>query len=556
MAFVQAPPQLANPFSSDRVLRSYLRRTMPPAKLEPLESEAMALGEIVSNLYPKQLQALGEQPQLTQWDAWGNRIDRIELTPYWQQMPEIAARFGLIAHGYDKDQGAHARIYQFSLVYLYAAASEFYGCPLAMTDGAARTLLETTNRKLIERAVPHFLAREAEGLWTCGQWMTETSGGSDVSGSESIASRDDQGQWQIYGRKWFASSVNSEAALLLARPEGAEHAGADGLALFYVEPRDEHGKLRQIEIDRLKDKLGTRKLPTAELRLFGTPADPVNGLSHGVRGITPVLNITRLWNAFTALSLYRRGLQLLQDYGNKRNVSGKPLSRQPLHRDTMADLLAEFEGGFHLTMHVAELMGKQEHGLLDEGHSALWRLLTPLAKLWTAKQAVTGLSEIVEGFGGAGYVESTGLPSLLRDAQVLTIWEGTTNVMALDVLRVLRGTEGAFTAFQTALRGLAAQISAQELTTVRDAILSASQALNEGMPSLLRRGDGRESGARTFAIALARTMAAALLGRHADWSMRAENDGRPAAAARRFVSRGLVTAFDGHDPDADLLAES
>ncbi len=555
MAFVQAPPELANPFSSDRVLRSYLRRTMPPAMLETLESEAMALGEIVSDLYPKQLQALDEQPRLIQWDAWGNRVDRIELAPYWQQMPEIAAHFGLVAHGYDKDKGAHARIYQFSLAYLYAAASEFYGCPLAMTDGATRTLFETTNRPLIERAVPHFLAREADSLWTCGQWMTETSGGSDVSASETIASRDDQGRWQIYGRKWFTSATTSEAALLLARPESGEHSDADGLALFYVEPRDEHGRLRQIEIDQLKNKLGTRKLPTAELRLFGTPAEPVNGLSHGVRGIAPVLNITRLWNAYTALSLYRRGLQLLQDYGSRRNVFGKALGRQPLHRDTMADLLAEFEAGFHLTMHVAELLGKQEHGLLDESHSALWRLLTPLAKLWTAKQAVTGLSEIIEGFGGAGYVESTGLPALLRDAQVLTIWEGTTNVMALDVLRVLRGTEGAFTAYQTALRGLAAQISAQELLPVREAILAASKSLNEGMPSLLRSDDDRQSGARTFAIALARTMAAALLGRHADWSMRAENDRRPAAAARRFVRPGLVKLFEGHDPDADLLAE-
>ena len=555
MAFVQAPPQLANPFSGDRVLRSYLRRTLPPALLDTLENEAMALGELVKDLYPQQLQAIDQQPRLVQWDAWGNRIDRIELAPYWEQMPEIAARFGLVAHGYDKEKGAHARVYQFTLVYLYAAASEFYGCPLAMTDGATRALLETTNHRLIDRAVPHFLAREAEGLWTSGQWMTETTGGSDVSGSETIASRDDQGQWRIYGRKWFTSATTSEATLLLARPEGSEHSGADGLALFYLEPRDDHGKLRQIEIDRLKDKLGTRKLPTAELRLFGTPAEPVNGLSHGVRAISPVLNLTRLWNCFTALSLYRRGLQLLQDYGSRRQVFGKPLGEQPLHRDTLADLLAEFEAGFHLTMYLAELLGKHENGLLDESHRALWRLLTPLAKLWTAKQAVAGLSEIIEGFGGAGYVETTGLPGLLRDAQVLTIWEGTTNVMALDVLRVLRGTEGAFTAYQTALRGLAAQISAQELLSVRQAVLSASQALNEGLPGLLRGGEHGQSGARSFSIALARTISAALLGRHADWCLRAQDDGRPVAAARRFVRRGLVNLFDSPDPDADLLTE-
>lgn len=554
MAFVQPAPELSNPFQADRVLRSYLRRVLPPARLETLETEAMALGEVMRQLYPRQLAEAELQPTLQHWDAWGNRVDRIELSPLWRELPELAARFGLVAHGYDPAHEAQARIYQFTLVYLFNPGSEFYGCPLAMTDGATRALLDSANRALIDRAVPHFLAREAGEFWTCGQWMTETSGGSDVGRCETIASRDDSGQWRIYGRKWFTSATTSDATLLLARPESTDLNGTDALALFYLEPRDEQGLLCQIEIDRLKDKLGTRKLPTAELRLFGTPAEPVNGLGHGIRAIAPVLNITRLWNAFTALGLYRRGLQLLDDYAHRRFVFGKALASQPLHRETMADLKAEFEAGFHLTMYVAELLGKQEHGQLDDAHRALWRLLTPLTKLWTARQAITGLSEIVEGFGGAGYIESTGIPVLLRDAQVLSIWEGTTNVLALDVLRVLRGTEGAFSAYQTALRGLAAQISSPELAEVRAAILVASKTLSEGMTRLVRDRRGSEACARALALGLARSMALALLARHADWSLRAEEDARPAAAARRFGRQPLVRLADGADPDADLLA--
>lgn len=555
MGFVQSGPELSNPFQGDRVLRSYLRRVLPPARLERLETEAMALGEVMRELYPRQLAEARLEPSLQHWDAWGNRIDRIELSPLWRDLPELAARFGLVAHGYDAAHEAQARIHQFALVYLFNPGSEFYGCPLAMTDGATRALLDSANRPLIERAVPHFLAREAADFWTCGQWMTETTGGSDVSQSETIASRDDRGQWRIYGRKWFTSATTSEATLLLARPESTDLNGADALALFYLEPRDEQGRLCQIEIDRLKDKLGTRKLPTAELRLFGAPAQPVNGLGHGVRAIAPVLNITRLWNAFTALGLYRRGLQLLADYAHRRNVFGQALARQPLYRETMADLQAEFEAGFHLTMYVAELLGKQEHGQLDDAHRALWRLLTPLAKLWTARQAIAGLSEIVEGFGGAGYIESSGIPVLLRDAQVLSIWEGTTNVLALDVLRVLRGTEGAFSAYQTALRGLAAQVSSEALAEVRVAILDASKTLSEGMTRLVRDRRGSEACARALALGLARSMALALLARHADWSLRAEEDGRPAAAARRFARQPLVRLAEGADPDADLLAD-
>ncbi|MCB1640263.1 MAG: acyl-CoA dehydrogenase family protein [Xanthomonadales bacterium] len=555
MGFVQSAPVLDNPFQGDRVLRSALRRLLPPARLEALETEAMALGEILRELYPRQLAEATLEPRLQHWDGWGNRIDRIELSPLWRELPELAARFGLVAHGYDSALEAQARIHQFALVYLFNPGSEFYGCPLAMTDGATRALLDSANRPLIDRAVPHFLAREAADFWTCGQWMTETTGGSDVSQSETIASRDDSGQWRIYGRKWFTSATTSEATLLLARPESSDLDGADGLALFYLEPRDEQGRLNQIEIDRLKDKLGTRKLPTAELRLFGAAATPVNGLGHGIRAIAPVLNITRLWNAFTALGLYRRGLQLLGDYARRRAVFGKPLAEQPLHRETVADLQAEFEAGFHLTMYVAELLGKQEHGQLDDPHRALWRLLTPLAKLWTAKAAVAGLSEIVEGFGGAGYIERTGIPVLLRDAQVLSIWEGTTNVLALDVLRVLRGTDGAFSAYQNALRGLAAQIGSSELREVQAAVLSASKTLSEGMAMLLRDRRNAEALARSLALGLARSMALALLARHADWSLRAEQDPRAAAAARRFARRPLVTLAEGADPDADLLAD-
>jgi hypothetical protein len=321
--------------------------------------------------------------------------------------------------------------------------------------------------------------------------------------------------------------------------------------LFYLEPRDAADRLQNIRIDRLKDKLGTRKLPTAELTLDGAVAHLVGGERHGVRLIAPVLNQTRVWNSFAALSYFRKGLMLLRDYARRRSIGGKPLADLPLHQDTLAGLQAEFEAGLHLALHVAELMGKQEHGLLDDRHRILLRLLIPIVKLMTAKQAVAGLSEIVEGFGGAGYVEDTGIPGLLRDAQVFSIWEGTTDVLSIDTLKVL-GAEGAWAAIQAALFALSAQGSGlfdNEMPQLRSAFDAARQSL----ASRSNAGD-RDARARGVALTLGRCYAFALLSRHASWASIAEQDPRPVAAARRFAAHGLNRCYDSLGIDARRLA--
>ena len=160
----------------------------------------------------------------------------------------------------------------------------------------------------------------------------------------------------------------------------------------------------------------------------------MKGTTDGVRNITPLLNITRLWNGISAVALMRRGLALAYDYAQKRVAFGAPLSEKPLHLDTLAGLQAEAEAAFHLAFYVAELTGRSETREISDEDALLLRLLTPVMKLTTGKQAIAVASEVLESFGGAGYVEDTGLPVLLRDSQVLPIWEGTTNVLALDTL--------------------------------------------------------------------------------------------------------------------------
>ena len=539
MQFQQAPPALGNQYEDDRVLRSYLSRVLPKEVLLDVEGSLIGMGRLAgSELYEFQLADRLNEPTLTQWDAWGNRVDTIELTPLWREAERIAAEHGVVATAYEQKHGSLSRVHQCALAYLFTPSTDIYSCPLAMTDGAARTLLSSGNQSLIDRAVPHLITRDRNEFWTAGQWMTELTGGSDVGLSETVAKKDHSGSFRLYGRKWFTSAISSQMALTLARPEG-NPSGGRGLALFYLETRDENGRPRNIEINRLKDKLGTRKVPTAELNLIGTPAELVKGNTDGVRNITPLLNITRLWNGISAVALMRRGFALANDYAQKRVAFGAPLSEKPLHLDTLASLQAEAEAAFHLAFYVAELTGQSETREISDDDALLLRLLTPVMKLTTGKQAVTVASEVLESFGGAGYVEDTGLPVLLRDSQVLPIWEGTTNVLALDTLRALRGGES-MKQFELMVTRCLENIGDPHLagavriarTSLDHATSWLAEAERLGQPAL-------EAGARRFSLTLGRLAELALLIKHAQWSTEYERDIKSTAAARRFAHSGI-----------------
>jgi acyl-CoA dehydrogenase len=381
--------------------------------------------------------------------------------------------------------------------------------------------------------VPHLITRDRDEFWTAGQWMTELTGGSDVGLSETVAKPEhDSNTFRLYGRKWFTSAISAQMALTLARPEG-NPPGGRGLALFYLETRDEHGRPRNIQINRLKDKLGTRKVPTAELTLDGTPAQLVKGSTDGVRNIAPLLNITRLWNGISAVALMRRGLALSFDYASKRVAFGAPLSEKPLHVDTLATLQAEFEGAFHLAFYVAELTGKSETHEISEDDALLLRLLTPIMKLTTARQAVMVTSEVLESFGGAGYVEDTGLPVLLRDSQVLPIWEGTTNVLALDTLRALQSDGDArqgLKRFETAVMSCVENVNDARLADAARVVRSALDHATSWLAAA--EGDALEAGARRFSLTLGRTIELALMIKH-----------EAVESAQRFASVGVDVIF-------------
>ena len=537
MSFLQAPPALGNTYESDILLRTWLENRLPAEVFREIEPSLRQMGALSGGpLHELLREDEASIPVLTSWDPWGRRIDRIDLTRLWKETLRIAAEAGLVALPYERRHGAFSRLHQFALVHLFEPSSGVTSCPLAMTDGAAKTLVVSGNADLAARALPRLTARDPSGAWTSGQWMTERIGGSDVGESETVA-RLEAGAWRLYGTKWFTSATTSEMALTLARPEG-NPPGGKGLALFYLETRDESGNPNGLLIHRLKDKLGTRMLPTAELDLVGARAVPVMGLTNGVKNITTMLNMTRTWNAVAAVSGMRRALDLARDYAAKRVAFGAPLSEKPLHAETLADLEALYAGAFLLTFRVVELLGREENGALAEGEDGLFRLLTPIAKLTTGKQAILVASEALEAFGGAGYVEDTGLPRLLRDAQVLPLWEGTTNVLALDLLRAISKGGGLAPVEREVSRCLATAGGA-----LGPAARSISAAVRHAAAWLSRVPDTAtlEAGARRFALTVGHALEAALLVAEASRLP----DGHPLRhAAARFARFALDSIRD------------
>lgn len=583
--FFQDGPRLGNQWDGDVVLRRTLERLTPPEIHSDLVSGLPALGKRATGEVARLGdQAEAEPPRLVAFDPWGRRVDRIEVSRGWRRLHAIAAEEGLVACPYERRHGAWSRLWQLAAIHLFHPSSAVATCPLAMTDGAAKVLSLHADEELKARILPHLTSRDPRGFWTSGQWMTERAGGSDISRTGTVARqaarREASGSgepFRLYGTKWFTSATTSEIALTLARIEG-DADGSRGLSLFLVETRDrdpqargarhreavpsearlwaEDGRLRGIRILRLKDKLGTRALPTAELELDGAPASPVGERGRGVATIASMLNITRLWNAACAVASMRRGLALAGDYARRREVLGRALRDHPLHVATLADLQAEYEAAFQLVARCFVLLGREEVDEASPEERSALRLLTPLAKLWTGKLAVAHASEILECFGGAGYIEDTGLPRLLRDAQVLPIWEGTTNVLSLDVLRVLAREEEGFARLRADLERRLDAVQGDG--ALREPAVALATVLGDlGRWHATHREDGErlEAGARDFALRLARAAAGVHLLEQAAWED-AQGDGERAhAAAGRFVLRAFQRpgCEPAPDPRVDRL---
>jgi alkylation response protein AidB-like acyl-CoA dehydrogenase len=518
--FTQPPPRPRNRFRSDPALRLNLERLLPAELFAQAAPDLDAFAERCAHDFPA-LAARAETnpPRHTPYDAWGNRIDRIDA-PGYDALVRIGQLAGLVATTTEPCFGPHARLIQAALIHLFEPVAATATCPLAMTDAAA-TLLRAHDPALHARYGARLTARDNALL--SGQWMTETAGGSDVSASETRAEPAENGAWRLHGLKWFTSAPSADIACVLARTPFAPP-GAAGLSLFLLELRGPDGAWNNLTVRRLKDKLGTRAMPTAEIELHGALARPVGGIGRGVAKVASMLNVARVWAAYAAPAATGYLLDLARDYATHRSIAGAKLADIPTHAAWLAGIAADYEAMLTLCLTTADTLGRATHA-----KTALPRLLAPLTKFLCARGGIGTASELLESFGGAGYLEDTGIPAVFRNAHVHTIWEGTSSVMALDVVRALK-TPGLLDEWRDDItRRLAAAAPAEAAT------LAIRAALNE-----LALMSPAETDARRLATAMARITAASCLAEAAAWRLRMKQDSSGLAALSLFLRTPLM----------------
>jgi alkylation response protein AidB-like acyl-CoA dehydrogenase len=371
-----------------------------------------------------------ESPRLVTHTPAGERINRVDYHPAYREMERIAYGSGMVTMKYAPAvRSAHT--ISFALGYLFAMAEMGLYCPLCMTDGVARVITRFGTPEQIGHVVPRMGAHDAAERWTGAMFLTERAGGSDVGANETTARRHPDGSWRLTGHKWFCSNVDAHAALVTARPEGAPP-GTRGLRTFLLLPRENSG----VAIERIKEKLGVRSMPTGEVRLTDAPAEEVGGFD----AILEMMNLSRLYNAVAAAAVIGRAVYEARHFIERRRAFGRPVIEHPLAAETLRDLEAEHLAALLMTFEAVHTLDRADRG--DAEAAQLHRMLVPIVKAVTGKLAVPCVSEAMELIGGNGYIEESPLPRLLRDAQVLPIWEGTTNILVLDALRVARKSRG------------------------------------------------------------------------------------------------------------------
>lgn len=520
--FTQTPPHQENIFANNAFLTSYLTQIFPKEVHNAVWADLIRFGHrAVTDIYPLGRECELSQPYVRAFDAWGNRTDDLVTCQAWKDLKKISAEEGLIASAYEGKYGEYDRLYQMVKLYIFSPVSGLYSCPLAMTDGAAKTAKMITSDHLQE-AYQHLTSRDPQKFWTSGQWMTEKRGGSDVSGStETVALEQPDGTYQLFGYKWFSSATDADMALTLANiiSEDQPEPKPRGLTMFYLETRREDGKLNGIEIVKLKNKLGTRQVPTAELLLDGSVAHQVSAEGRGIASIANMLTITRMHNSISSCALMRRILQLARDYSQRRSAFGQVVESHTLHQLTASRMEVATRGCEILTFHMARLLGREEAGVATHEESLVLRIITPIMKFFTAKMAMTITSEGLECFGGQGYIEDTGLPAHLRDAQVLPIWEGTTNIMSLDFLRAVTKSEGE--ALTVLFGDVKARLQHVMSSTASESLGDSCQKVNLAMDELISFMQKHPHlifpGARDIATTIAHIYIGSLLLEHAAW---------------------------------------
>jgi len=425
-------------YAPDEHLRWLVRRMAGETLWPTADSTLSELGALVpQRVEPLVRLADRNPPALRQYDSRGDRIDEIEFHPAYKELERTVLGFGAVraayATGWRGLNGRAPRPVMTAMLYMFLQSDQaITGCPIGMMDAMARCL-ELNDRELAARFVPR-LADDTGHHMTAAMFLTEKAGGSDVGANETTATRADDGTWRLTGEKWFCSCAHSDLILVLARPDGAP-TGPRGLGLFLMPRHLEDGTRNTYVIHRLKEKFGTRAMPSAEVGLRGAFAWQVGHIERGLPQMMDMVNLTRVGIATATAGAMRRSAFEALTHTRGRVTFGTQLDLHPLMRDTLAELVVDSVAGLTAAMGVAQLLDRADAGNAEA--AAALRLLTPLFKMHGTERARISATEAMEVRGGNGFIEEWPEPRMLRDVYVHAIWEGSGNVIALDVLRAI-----------------------------------------------------------------------------------------------------------------------
>lgn len=484
-------------------------------------------------------QADRNPPVLRHRSRRGEDIQTIDYHPAYREMERIAfSEYGLAAMshrggvlGWPAPMPPAAK---YALTYLFVQAEFGLCCPLSMTDALARTLRRFGDPALVARYLPALTATDLDALRQGAMFMTEQGAGSDIAATAVLAEEAADGTWRLTGDKWFCSNADAGMALVLARRKGGP-AGLRGVSLFLL-PRDlPDGSPNAYRIVRLKDKLGTRSMASGEVRLDGATAFLVGEPEAGFRQMADMVNASRLSNGMRAAGLMRRAVTEAMYVARHRIAFGRPIIEMPLMRRQLMKLILPMEQARGMVFQAAEALRRSDAG--EEGAYALLRILTPLLKFRACRDARRVTGDAMEVRGGCGYIEEWADPRLLRDSHLGSIWEGTSNIVALDVLRAAQ-REGSLPVLRAHVGGL----------------LGNGAALPEAMPlfdraaALAERAQENPALARQAASALYHLTSAAAMA----WEAERLGDAERLALARLVIRHRVVPRDPLADADEDV----
>lgn len=448
-----------NFYRVDSAFRALLDLYVEPALRAHVEPHFDALGALAGGRLDELAAAADRHPPvLHPRDRLGRDEEWIEYHPAYRAMEEIAfGRFGL--HAMSHRGGVLGwpeplpPIVKYGFQYLFVQAEFGLMCPVSVTDTSIAVIRRYGDEALQRRLLPRMLSQDVAELWRGTQFITEQAAGSDVGALGTVA-RHEAGAWRLYGEKWFGSHADAEVALVLARPDGAAP-GTRGLALFAMPRHLEDGRRNRYRIVRLKDKLGTRSMATGEIRMDGAFAWLIGEPGQGFKQMLDQVNLSRLSHGVRAAAMMRRCLNEALVVARQRTAFGRRLIDMPLVRRQLLKILVPTEQALSMYAYTADVMARADRG--DERARTLLRLLTPLYKFRACRDNPAVATGAMEIRGGNGYVEDWVNARLVRDAQVGLLWEGTSNIVALDAIARAVGRSRAHEVLAGSLEALLAQ---------------------------------------------------------------------------------------------------